>query len=140
MKRDEIMLNKVLLMGNLTRDPELRYTANGSPVCNLGLAVNNRRNEDEVLFIEVTCWAAQAESVASYMSKGRQVLVEGRLILRQWESQEGQKRSKIEVVADVVQFMGSPNGEASTNGQKPAKAESVEPATVSAGDDDDIPF
>jgi len=136
------MLNRTLLIGNLTRDPELRYTAQGTPVCNFGLAVNNRRREDEVLFVDITCWGSQAESVATHMVKGRQVLIEGRMTYRTWENQEGQKRSKHEVVADSVQFMDrAPNG--NDRGSDGGAESGQTPAAVGAGGapaEDDLPF
>ena len=103
--------NKVILLGRLTRDPELRYTPAGSPVCNFDLAVNRSyttqggERRDEVCFITIVVWGKQAETCAEYLKKGRQALVEGRLSQRSWETPEGQKRSKHEVVADRVQFM-----------------------------------
>ena len=105
--------NKVLLMGNLTRDPELRYTPGGSAVCELGLAVNRQwRNQagemqEDTTFVDVTVWGKQAETVNQYLSKGRPIFIEGRLQLDTWETQEGQKRSKIKVVAERFQFLGS---------------------------------
>jgi single-strand DNA-binding protein len=104
------MFNKVLMVGNLTRDPELRYTPAGLPVCNLGLAVNTKyksgdETKEEVLFIDVTVWGKQAETCSQYLSKGRQVLVEGRLNERKWEA-DGQKKSKMEIVASTVKFLG----------------------------------
>lgn len=104
-------LNKVMLLGNLTRDPETRNTPN-SQVCVFGLAVNrewkNRSGEaqKEVLFVDVEVWGRSAEACARFLSKGRQVLVEGRLKLDQWETDQGQKRSKIKVVGENVQFLG----------------------------------
>lgn len=104
--------NRVILMGNLTRDPELRYTGGGTAVCNLSLAVNRRvkkgdRWEEEASFFDIVVFGKQAESAAEYLSKGRPILTEGELVQRRWENQEGQKRSKIEVVANSVQFLGS---------------------------------
>ena len=103
--------NRVILLGRLTRDPELRYTPAGSPVCNFDLAVNRTyttqagERRDETCFITIVVWGKQGENCAEYLKKGRQALVEGRLTQRSWETPEGQKRSKHEVVADRVQFM-----------------------------------
>jgi len=108
--------NKVILLGNLTRDPELRYTPSGQPVCNFDLAVNRSyttqtgERRDEVCYITIVAWGKQAETCAEYLAKGRTALVEGRLSQRSWETPEGQKRSKHEVVADRVQFIGSRKG------------------------------
>ena len=103
------MFNKVIMVGNLAADPELRYTAQGTPVANLRLAVNSNVKsgdewKEEVLFINVTVWGKQGESCSQYLSKGRQVLVEGRLQERSWE-QDGQKRSKMEIIANTVKFL-----------------------------------
>lgn len=106
-------LNKVFLMGNLTRDPELRYVPSGAPVATFGLAVNRRYvtqhgdKKDEVCFVRVVVFGKQAESCSQHLNKGRLVFVEGRLQYRSWE-QEGQKRSALDVVADRVQFLGGP--------------------------------
>ena len=102
-------LNKVMLIGNLTRDPELRYTPSGLPVATLRLAVNrnftNQQGEIETDFFNVVVWRNQAEKCAEYLSKGRQVAVTGRLQSRSWEGNDGQKRSAVEVVADRVVFL-----------------------------------
>lgn len=107
--------NKVLLMGNLTRDPELRYTPQGTAVVNLRLAVNrtfrdNRTQElrKETCFVTVVVWNKQAESCNQYLHKGRPVFIEGRLQSRSWEDNSGQKRNVIEVRAERVQFIGAP--------------------------------
>ncbi|MFC1594052.1 single-stranded DNA-binding protein [Candidatus Omnitrophota bacterium] len=113
-------LNKVLLMGNLTRDPELRYTPSGTAVVNLRLAVNRRfksrtgEAKDETCFITAVAWDRQAEVCNQYLSKGRPVFIEGRLQSRSWETNDGQKRSVIEVRAERVQFLGSAPGQASS--------------------------
>ena len=103
-------LNRVILIGNLTRDPELRYTPSGVPVCSLRLAVNrtfsNREGERETDYFTITAWRQRAELCAEYLSKGRPVAVEGRLQSRSWETDDGQKRSTIDVVADNVVFLG----------------------------------
>ena len=110
-------LNKVLLMGNLTRDPEVRYTPKGTAVTELGIAVNriysgeNGEKREEVTFVDVTVWGRTAENVGEYLKKGRPVFIEGRLQLDSWEDkQSGQKRNKLKVVADNVQFLGSRGG------------------------------
>jgi single-strand DNA-binding protein len=115
--------NKVLLMGNLTRDPELKYTPKGMAVAELGLAVNREYTTDggekreEVTFVDVTVWGRQAETCGEYLKKGRPVFVEGRLQLDTWDDkQSGQKRSKLRVVAERVQFLGSPRGGDSEGG------------------------
>ena len=106
--------NKALLLGRLSRDPELRYTASGAAVCSFGLAVNHKYKSGEewktdVCFIEITAWAKQAENCAEYLKKGSAVFVEGRLNFQQWET-DGQKRSKHEVVAQSVQFLDKREG------------------------------
>jgi single-strand DNA-binding protein len=106
--------NKVLLIGNLTKDPELRYTPQGTAVVNLRLAVNRRfkdRNQElkeEVCFITVVAWDKQAETCNQYLHKGSPVLIEGRLQSRSWEDNAGQKRNVIEVRAERIQFLGQP--------------------------------
>lgn len=106
--------NRVTLMGNLTRQPELRKTKTGTAVTELGLALNrswtaeNGQRQDETTFVDVTVWGRAAENAAQYLQKGRAVLIEGRLQLDQWQDREsGQDRSKLKVVADSVQFLGS---------------------------------
>jgi len=103
-------LNSVVLIGNLTRDPELRYTPSGVPVCTLRLAVSrnfpNQQGEVEADYFNVIVWRNQAEKCAEYLTKGRQVAVTGRLQSRSWEGADGQKRSTIEIVADRVVFLG----------------------------------
>ncbi len=105
--------NKVLLMGNLTRDPELRYTASGAAVASFGLAVNRKYKagdewKEEVCFVDITVWAKQAENCAEYLHKGSPVFLEGRLNFQSWETDTGQKRNKLEVVANNIQFLGRP--------------------------------
>jgi single-strand DNA-binding protein len=103
-------LNRVILIGNLTRDPELRYTPSGVPVCTLRLAVNrnfkNQQGEQETDFFNVSAWRQRAELCAEYLSKGRSVAVEGRLQSRSWETEDGQKRFTIDIVADNIVFLG----------------------------------
>ncbi|PIP67921.1 MAG: single-stranded DNA-binding protein [Candidatus Omnitrophica bacterium CG_4_9_14_0_2_um_filter_42_8] len=106
-------LNKIFMIGNLTRDPELRYVPSGAPVATFGLAVNRTfvtqhgDKKDEVCFVRVVVFGKQAESCSQYLTKGRPVFVEGRLQYRAWE-QDGQKRSTLDIVADRVQFLGAP--------------------------------
>ena len=126
--------NKVMLMGNLTRDPELRYTSNGSAVTSFGLAVNRKfkqgdEQKEDVCFVDITVWGKQGENCAEYLSKGRPVFVEGRLQYSTWES-DGQKKSKLDVVANTVQFLGS---RGDSQGSTPAEK-------VTASDEDDVPF
>jgi single-strand DNA-binding protein len=127
--------NKVLLMGNLTRDPELRFTSNGSALAKFGLAVNRKYKageewKEEVCFVDITVWGKQAENCAEYLSKGRPVFIEGRLQFSSWETDDGQKRNKLEVVANTVQFLGQ------SGGGKPGMQPDMEDVPVK----DDIPF
>lgn len=108
-----VSYNKVQLMGHLTADPDLRYTAKGSPVCEFSVACNRGMKEkEEVTFIDIVCWARTAETSAQYLAKGRPVFIEGRLTLDRWETKEGQKRSKLRVTAERVIFLGAPKDEA----------------------------
>lgn len=115
--------NKVILMGNLTRDPEVRYTPGGTAVADIGLAVNrywtdkgSNERKEETTFIDVTLWGRQAEIAGEYLAKGRPVLIEGRLHLDQWDDREtGQKRSRLKVVGESMQLLGG-RGEASGGG------------------------
>jgi single-strand DNA-binding protein len=134
-----VTFNRVILAGNLVRDPEIRYLPSGLSVTSFGIAVNSRykqNNElkEDVSFFDIVVFGKLGENCAEYLSKGRPVLVEGRLRQRRWEA-EGVKRSKIEVVADGVQFLGAPKGgaaaEAGSGGAPPQAAE---------GPDEDIPF
>ena len=102
--------NKVILIGNLTKDPEIRYTPSGTPVANLGLAVNHRYKQgdemrDDVCFIDIVVFGKQAENCGQYLSKGQGIIVDGRLQQRRWEAEDGQKRSRHEVVAQSVRFL-----------------------------------
>lgn len=113
------MFNKIILVGNLTRDPEVRYTPNGTSVCNFGIAVNRKYKQGEevkedVTFINVVVFGKQADTCGQYLNKGSGVLVEGRLQERRWETEEGQKRSKYEVVAQTVRFLSRKPGAAAT--------------------------
>ncbi|HTB79392.1 MAG TPA: single-stranded DNA-binding protein [Opitutaceae bacterium] len=121
-------LNKVFLIGNLTRDPELRVTPKGTAICQFGLAVNRQfkdesgQTRDETTFVDIEAWGKQGELVSKYLTKGSPAMVEGRLKLDQWEDkQSGQKRSKLKIVLDNVQFLGRPG--ASAGGAPAAGAE-----------------
>jgi len=138
-------LNKVFLIGNLTRDPELRYTPAGVAVANLGLAVNRRFRDksgelkEDVCFLTVTVWDKQAEACCQYLKKGSPVFVEGVLQSRSWETTDGQKRSTIDVRAERVQFLGkfTPSGKAEDPLAAAAEAEGVAegtPATTTANE------
>jgi len=154
-------LNKVLLMGNLTRDPEVKYTPKGTAVCDLGLAINDSYKaqdgtiKETVTYVDVEVWGRTAENCKQYLTKGRPVFVEGQLRLDQWE-QEGQKRSKMKVRADRVQFLGGgPGGgsggskgnySSSSTSSATASGKTAAPSTISEDapppprDEDDIPF
>ncbi len=141
-------VNKVILIGNLGADPELRYTPSGSAVADLGLAVNRKYKaqdgtlKDEVCYVNLTAWGRTAENAAEYLSKGRPVFVEGRLKFDQWESKEGEKRSKLSVVIERLQFLGS-RGPAPSQASAPA-TEGKEPSPGEGSElgppDEDIPF
>jgi single-strand DNA-binding protein len=160
-------LNKVMLMGNLTRDPEVRYTPKGTAVAELGLAINrvytadNNEKREETTFVDVTLWGRTAEIAGEYLKKGRPVFIEGRLQLDTWDDkQTGQKRSKLKVVGEAMQLMGSRGdggggggggggGEYSGGGgggggarkQEPAPPKQKPPADPDLEpDEDDIPF
>jgi single-strand DNA-binding protein len=113
------VFNKIILIGNLTRDPEVRYTPQGTSVCNFGIAVNRKYKQgdelkEEVTFINVVVFGKQADTCGQYLNKGSSVLVEGRLQERRWETDEGQKRSKYEVVAQTVRFLSRKQPSAAT--------------------------
>lgn len=148
--------NKVILVGNLTRDPELRYTPKGMAIAKIGMAVNrNWTNEagekkEEVTFVDVDIFGRTAENVAQYMKKGRPILIEGRLRLDQWDDkQTGQKRSKLGVVAETVQFLGSATGGGGGEGggEAPPRRQPAPSAPAPSNSepdmpppDDDVPF
>jgi single-strand DNA-binding protein len=139
-------INRVVLVGNLTRDPELRHTPSGTAVCSLRLAVNSRRKDesgqwvDKPNYFDITVWGAQGENCAQYLSKGRPVAIDGRLEWREWETQEGGKRQAVDVVADNVQFLGGRgDGEGGGYLAQGAATTQAEPDFPSASDDD-IPF
>lgn len=146
-------LNKVLLMGNLTRDPELRVTPKGTSVCAFGLAVNRvfrtegAESQEETTFVDVEAWGKQAELISKYVSKGNPLFVEGRLRLDSWESKEGDKRSKMKVVLENMQFLGgrSDGGQSKSAAggdsySPPQRATSSPKATSSEDIEEDVPF
>ena len=149
-------INRVILTGNLTRDPELRSTPSGTSVCKLRIAVNTRRKDssgqwvDKPNYFDVTVWGAQGENCATYLQKGRGVAIDGRLEWREWDTPEGQKRQAIDVIADTVQFLGGAGdgGGGNGNGHRftpesdvPADTADFAPAPAGPGaSDDDIPF
>ncbi len=145
-------LNKVFLIGNLTRQPELRYTPGGSAVTTLGVAVNRRFKDstgalkEEVTFVDVSVFAKQAEACSQYLQKGSPVFVEGRLHLRKWETPDGQARNKLDVTAERVQFLSKkPNGGSRVAEPVAAAAAAGEggvevPADGDLPPDDDVPF
>ncbi|MDX6455844.1 MAG: single-strand DNA-binding protein [Gaiellaceae bacterium] len=143
-------INRVVLVGNLTRDPELRHTPGGTPVCSLRIAVNSRRKDesgqwvDKPNYFSISVFGNQAESCTQYLSKGRPVAIDGRLEWREWQAQDGAKRESVEVVADSVQFLGSrgdgAGGGDGANQFVPAGAGSESSADFPAAADDDIPF
>ena len=155
--------NKVILLGNLTRDPEVRYTPKGSAVCDLGIAVNrvyttdSGEKREEVTYVDVVLWARLAEIAGEYLKKGRPVFVEGRLQMDSWDDkQSGQKRSKLKVVADALQLIGGRPGAGavpaeaggeSEEGDRPARTSGGKPSTPPSAksapaepDEDEIPF
>ena len=145
-------INRVVLTGNLTRDPELRSTPGGTSVCSLRVACNTRRKDasgewvDKPNYFDVTVWGAQGENCAQYLSKGRPVAVDGRLEWREWEEKDtGKKRQSIDIIADSVQFLGSRDG--GENGGRftpqsdvPADTADFQTAPAGGASDDDIPF
>jgi single-strand DNA-binding protein len=133
--------NKVILLGNLTRDPEVRYTPNGIAVASFAIAVNRKykqgeETKEEVSYIDIVVFGKQAEACGQYINKGDSVLIDGRLQQRRWETEDGQKRNKVEVVALSVNFMpkrSSGGGQGSGRGQ-------AEPMPEAPVDEGDIPF
>ena len=150
--------NKVILLGNLTRDPEVRYTPKGSAVCDLGIAINRQytldsgEKREEVTYVDVVLWSRLAEIAGEYLKKGRPVFIEGRLQLDTWDDkQSGQKRSKLRVIGETMQLLGSrppgtgaPSeaGEEDRPARPAAKAAAPPPKSGAAAepDDDEIPF
>jgi single-strand DNA-binding protein len=144
-------INRVVLVGNLTRDPELRHTPSGTAICKLRVAVNTRQKDpatgewgEKPNYFDVTVWGNQGESCAQYLSKGRPVGIDGRLDWREWEDkQTGQKRQAVEIIADSVQFLGSrgDGGESQYIPSSDVAADQSDFATAgAAAADDDIPF
>lgn len=137
-------INHVVLVGRLTRDAELKYTTSGTPVCRLSLAVNRRKKvaeqwTDEPNFFEVVIWGKMGEALAQYLVKGKQIGIEGELHQNKWE-QEGQSRSKVEIVANNIQLLGSKFSDKSEN-QTSSSASPLADAEASKDDfEDDIPF
>jgi single-strand DNA-binding protein len=150
-------INRVVLTGNLTTDPELRNLPSGTSVCKLRVACNTRRKgasgewEDKPNYFDVTVWGAQGENCARYLAKGRPVAIDGRLEWREWESEGGGKRQAVDIVADSVQFLGGRDdaGGGQSNGftprsDVPANTDDFQPVASGGGGrppaDDDIPF
>jgi single-strand DNA-binding protein len=129
-------VNKVFLIGNLTRDPELRYIPSGTAVANFGLAMNriyttqDGEKREEACFVDIVVWSKTAENCANYLSKGSLIFVEGRLQYDSWETEDGQKRNRLRVVADRVQFLGGRRTESAPGADGMSEMEA----------DDDIPF
>jgi single-strand DNA-binding protein len=146
--------NKVILLGNLTRDPEVRYTPKGTAVTELGMAVNrvytaeNGEKREETTFVDVTLWGRTAEIAGEYLKKGRPVFIEGRLQLDTWDDkQSGQKRSKLKVVGEGLQLLGGRPGGGSSGGggddeggSRSSRPAPPPKAAASEPDDDEIPF
>ena len=158
-------LNKVMLIGNLTRDPEIKYTPKGSAVADIGLAINRNytlesgEKREETTFVDVVLWSRLAELAGQYLKKGRSVYIEGRLQLDSWDDkQTGQKRTKMRVVGEVVQFLGGPRESGGGGGDEeggssaphksskpapskpPMKKPPTDPDLEPAAEEDDIPF
>lgn len=139
-------LNTVQLIGRLVADPELRYTQKGSPVCDFRLACSRRyknrdtnETQEETLFINVVAWKRQAELANDYLKKGSAILIEGRLRSRQWESNQGEKRSAIEIIANRIQFLDMPSSEGGPAAESPAETFPAE-AEVKEEAEADTPF
>ncbi len=139
-------INRVILVGNLTKDPELRSTPSGTSVCKLRVAVNTRQKDasgqwvDKPNYFDVTVWGNQGESCAQYLSKGRPVGIDGRLDWREWDAQDGTKRQAVEIIAENVQFLG---GRDAGEGGRPQFVPETAPAAeadFAPATDDDIPF
>jgi single-strand DNA-binding protein len=141
-------INRVIITGNLTRDPELRATPSGTSVCSLRVAVNTRRKDasgdwvDKPNYFDVTVWGAQGENCANYLAKGRPVAVDGRLEWREWE-QDGNKRQAVDIIADVVQFLRGAEEEGQGGQSASAQQPQAAPAPSQGSSryaDEDIPF
>jgi len=143
-------INRVILVGNLTKDPELRHTPSGTAVCSLRIAVNSRRRDetgqwvDKPNYFDVSIFGNQAESSAQYLSKGRPVGIDGRLDWREWDAQDGSKRQAVSIIAESVQFLGgrgdAPEGGAGGGNQFVPTGAAAETADFPQAADDDIPF
>ena len=144
-------INRVVLVGNLTKDPELRHTPSGTAVCKLRLAVNTRQKDqatgewgDKPNYFDVTVWGNQGESCAQYLSKGRPVGIDGRLDWREWEAQDGTKRQAVEIIAESVQFLGSRGDSEGQSQYIPSSDVAADQSdfvkTGAGAADDDIPF
>lgn len=142
-------INRVILTGNLTADPELRSLQSGTSVCRMRLAVNTRRKDamgdwvDKANYFDVTVWGAQGENVARYLSKGRPCAIDGRLEWREWEAEDGGKRQAVQVIAETVQFLGGRDdagGGGSQHTDVPVDAQDFAPAPAAPAAKDDIPF
>ena len=154
-------INRAIVTGHLTRDPELRSTPSGTSVCSLRIACNTRRKDqsgewvDKPNYFNITVWGAQGENAAKYLAKGRPVAIDGRLEWREWETQDGTKRQAVDIIADSLQFLGSREDPSGGAGSSPAGGNGgfvdegdfqPAPVTASAGPgtlpqgDDDIPF
>jgi single-strand DNA-binding protein len=144
-------INRVVLVGNLTRDPEMKHLPSGTALCSLRIAVNTRRKDesgqwtDKPNYFDVSVWGNQGESCAQYLSKGRPVAIDGRLEWREWEATDGSgKRQAVEIVADNVQFLGSrSDGDGGGGGSSFVPAGSAAPSEAdfpASASDDDIPF
>ena len=135
--------NKIILVGNLGRDPELRYTPQGTPVCSFTMATNERRKDkagemqDQTTWFKVTLWGRQAETASQYLAKGRPVYIEGRLRIEEWTDRDGKPRPTLEVHATDMQFI---SGGRSEEGSVPRGAAEPSMAHSETADDDDIPF
>jgi single-strand DNA-binding protein len=136
-------INRVVLTGNLTRDPVLRETSSGTAVCGLRIASNTRRKTsggdwvDKPNYFSVTVWGALGENCHRFLAKGRAVAIDGRLDWHEWEAQDGTHRESVDIVADSVQFLGSASG---ANGNRDGDTVPHEPVAAGAVDEDDIPF
>jgi single-strand DNA-binding protein len=141
-------LNLVVLVGNLTRDPEVRYIKSGTAVCDIGMAINDKRKNangewvEETTFVDVTLWGRTAEVAGEYLTKGSSILIEGRLRLESWEANDGQKRSKLKVVAEKMQMLGARGGARSGGSSSNEGPSQPQPARAAASGpaEDDIPF
>ena len=138
--------NRVILVGNLTRDPEIRYTQSGKGVTKFTLAVNNPRNKEETTFVDIVAWDRLGETCNTYLKKGSNCLVEGRLVIRSYDDKDGNKRKATEVVIDNMQMLGSPRDrapggdDAGFNGGTPVASRAGGGDALGDDLDDEIPF